>query len=415
MTSLTELEIVEQHAQEAAFLWSMRDAATGDLVYDLADLAVVDERLESHLEGLRLHGDAGWEVARGATLDGDASEAFVAVLLAIERRDMRAVAGVLDTAEGAPALRRGIAAALGWAANDEVGPVLSALLHSGCPPGLQRLGIAACAVRRRDPGQALGFALHADDARLCERALRATGELGRVDLRPEIRAALDSEHLVCRFAAAWAGALIGEPASAPVLWALAASEGPYAERAAAMAARRAPGEAPARIDAMGRAAGSLRPAVAAVAALGDPAMMPWLLEQMTDVAIARRAAHAFATITGADLAGDELAGAAPEGFRAGPNDDPDDDDVAIDPDEDLPWPDVAAIDRWWKQHRRNLRAGTRHLLGKPLAPEWLEEVLLRGSQPQRAAAAIELSLAQRRRVLFEVRARAREQRRALGR
>ena len=136
---------------------------------------------------------------------------------------------------------------------------------------------------------------------------------------------------------------------------------------------------------------------------------------MTDPTVARRAAYAFATITGANVADDELVAAPPEGFHAGPSEDPDDDDVALDPDEDLPWPDAAAIHRWWKKHRRDLRGGPRYLLGKPIAPEWLEEVLRKGAQPARAAAAIELCLAQRRRVLFEVRAKASEQRRALGR
>lgn len=415
MTSLTETEMGSTHAMEAAFLWSMRDAATRAPVYDLADLAVVDERLEANLEGLRLHGDVGWESAREGVEMGDAGEAFVATLFAMERRDLRGVAGVLDVTERRGALRKGIAAAVAWAPNELAGPVLAGLLHGGCPPEVQRIGIAASAARRRDPGQALGFALHADHPGLRERALRAAGELGRVDLRPEIRAALDSEDRRCRFAAAWAGALLGEPASTPVLWSLAAAESDCSERAAAMAARRAPGEAPARIDGLARSGRGTREAIAAAGALGDPALVPWLLEQMASPALARRAAYAFATITGVDFAALELTAEPPEGFRAGPTDDPGDEDVAIDPDGDLPWPDRLAVDRWWRLHRRELRAGTRHLLGKPIAPEWLEEVLTRAAQPARAAAAVELCLASVRRVLFEVRARAAEQRRALRR
>ncbi len=339
----------------------------------------------------------------------------MATLLGVERQDWAGVAHVLDVVERAPALRKGVAAALAWAPIDAGGRVTSALLHSGCPPGLWRIGIAASAAHRRDPGELLAFALHGNDAPLRERALRAAGELGRADLRHEIRAALDSESEAVRFAAGWAGALLGEPAAAPVLWALAAGGGPFAERAAAMAAGRSPGQAPREIAALERAAGGLRPVIAAVEALGDPARIPWLLERMAEPTIARRAAHSFATITGVDLAREDLAMAPPEGFHAGPSDDPDDDDVALDPDEDLPWPDPVAIDLWWKRHRRDHAPGTRQLLGKPITPEWLEEVLRRGSQPARATAAVELCLSQRRRVLFEVRAPAAEQRRALSR
>ena len=60
-----------------------------------------------------------------------------------------------------------------------------------------------------------------------------------------------------------------------------------------------------------------------------------------------------------------------------------------------------------------LKRGTRHLLGKPMTLEWLEHVLKAGSQPARAAAALELSLRQPRRPVFEVRAPGFLQRRAL--
>ena len=41
-------------------------------------------------------------------------------------------------------------------------------------------------------------------------------------------------------------------------------------------------------------------------------------------------------ITGVDIAYEDLEGAWPEGFVAGPTEDPEDENVAMDPDEDLP-------------------------------------------------------------------------------
>jgi hypothetical protein len=46
-------EIIDQHAEEAAFLWLRRDAAVHQPHYDIEDLAELDERVEAHLDGLR--------------------------------------------------------------------------------------------------------------------------------------------------------------------------------------------------------------------------------------------------------------------------------------------------------------------------------------------------------------------------
>ena len=44
--------IIEQHAEEAAFLWLQRDDAVRDPHYDLNDLAKLDDRVEAHIDGL---------------------------------------------------------------------------------------------------------------------------------------------------------------------------------------------------------------------------------------------------------------------------------------------------------------------------------------------------------------------------
>src|SRR5262249_2011851 len=45
---------------------------------------------------------------------------------------------------------------------------------------------------------------------------------------------------------------------------------------------------------------------------------------------------------------------------------PEDENVAINPDEDLLWPKPEAIHTWWKHHQGQFRPGTRHLFGKPM-------------------------------------------------
>lgn len=70
--------------------------------------------------------------------------------------------------------------------------------------------------------------------------------------------------------------------------------------------------------------------------VGDPNYLPWLIKQMADPALSRLAGESLSMFTGLDLAYLDLEGKQPENFEAGPTDDPEDENVAMDPDEDLP-------------------------------------------------------------------------------
>ena len=415
MTPTLEAEICEEHARQAAFLWLLRDNAARDTAYDLADLADLDDRVEAHLAGLRLAGEVGWEACVSLLADPEGGEVFGAAVIAVDRWDLRGVARVLDTFQGTTDLARGFVAALGWTPFDRVRRLLPGLLAGRCSPALHWLGISASVAHRQDPGAPLGYALLSSEPRLRARALRAAGELGRVDLLAEVRAELRSPDTACRFWAAWSSALFGEAASAQALWGFASSGGQFAERAACMAMRRMdPTVGYTWLYSLVGAARDPRVPLAAAAALGDPAIVPWLLDSLRAPETARLAAGALSLITGVDLAAEDLRGKPPEGFQSGPNDDPQDGNVAMDPDESLPWPEPDALTAWWLREASGYKRGTRYLLGKPMTPEWLEHVLRAGSQPARAAAALELSLRQPKRPLFEVRAPAFLQQSALA-
>ena len=74
-----------------------------------------------------------------------------------------------------------------------------------------------------------------------------------------------------------------------------------------------------------------------------------------------------------------------------PNDDPSDADVAMDGDENLPWPDVEKIAALWRRHGQHFLVGRRYFCGRPLSSEWLKEKYANGTQRQRHAAALELA------------------------
>ncbi len=400
--------LCDEHASEAAFLWTQRDRAVSDPCYDRRDLAALDERLEAHLDGLRFAGKMGVECATATVVDEPAAgETFVAMLVAIDLRNLRAIANILDLVGDDVGSSRGIVSALGWAPQDLFEALLPGFLAKRCPPALHRMGIAACAIRRTlPPNSMLEHALASTNAPLRARALRAVGELKNQPLIHQVRASLEDTDESCRFWAAWSGSLLGDTRAVEMLWAFANRPGDFAERAATMAACRLDARVVVNdVPALAKVDEGFRPAFAAAAALGDPVLVPWLMDRMADPVMARRAGLALSMITGVDLGSAPLEGEAPEGFAPGPNDDTADEDVSLDPDDGLPFANLDAVRAWWEQERGRFEVGNRYFLGKPVTDgQWLEDVLERGHQVARASAAIQLTLAHRRKVLPEVRA-----------
>ena len=148
--------------------------------------------------------------------------------------------------------------------------------------------------------------------------------------------------------------------------------------------------------------------------LGDVRAMPTLFQCMADNSLARVAGEAFSLITGVDLAYEDMDTDWPEGFSAGPTEDPDDESVALDPDEDLPWPDVHEVSRWWAANEHAFPGGQRYLCGRPVSDAQCRQVLRDGYQRQRMAAAYELALMNPEEPLFDCAAPAFRQRERLG-
>jgi uncharacterized protein (TIGR02270 family) len=119
-------------------------------------------------------------------------------------------------------------------------------------------------------------------------------------------------------------------------------------------------------------------------------------------------------ITGVDLAYEDLEGEWPEGFEAGPTEEPEDDNVEMDADEDLPWPAPELIRKWWDDNKDRFRPGRRYLCGAPITAEQCWNVLRTGYQRQRIAAALELALMRPDAPLFETRAPGFRQQRLLA-
>ena len=408
-------DIVAQHAEEAAFLWLLRAAAVRAPHYDLQDLADLEERVEAHLDGLRVAGEAGWPFCADGLQQEECGEVFTAAFIALDADRDDWLAPVLDTVAASPGTLDGLVSALGWVQRERLkGRVVDWLKSDD--PLRHRLGLAACTVQRVDCGGYLASSLQDADAAVRAAALRNVAGMRRRDLLPWVVAALDDEDADCRLQAAHAVTLLGESLGLARLSDVAGGPPGHAQAAALQLLLRAlpHGDAVDWVRSAHAQGLAARHVVQATGIIGDPVSVPWLIEQMATPELARVAAEAFSLITGIDPANDDLESARPEGFEAGPSEDAQDDDVALDPDEDLAWPAPDRLAQWWVDHRAAYAPGTRYLCGRPIDADGCHAVLAGGLQRQRRAAALELALLEPARPVFNTSAPARRQRELLG-
>ncbi len=386
-------------------LWVLRRLAASAAHFGLSELAKLDFRLEAHLDALRIAGEEGWRLCAEQLAISEPGEVFATAVLAFESGDPQRIELVLKAGAAEPGLDAGGISALGWLPPERAEKYARAL-GAADTAAMRRVGLAAFAVHRRYPGDALRAWLRDPDPALNARALKAVGELGRADLVQEASAAITAEAPAVRFWAAWScGLLTGSSGALSLLQCLAETTGLRRAEAVQMVARRAPpSEARAWQKKLVQRPEHIRLAISVAGHLGDPEAIPWLIDQMRLLPLARLGGEAFTFITGVDLAYRDLERKPPEDFSAGPTDDPKDENVEMDPDDNLPWPDPALVQKWWQKNCGQFQNGTRYLLGKPMSTEWLKTVLRDGRQRQRAAAALELAIRNPGQPLFNVKA-----------
>jgi len=424
-------DILEEHADEAAFLYAHRRLALGSLTLTAPDLAEFDDRLLAHLDGLLLGGEDARKLLAGDFSGSERERQFLVSWLALAGEDEGRLRAAIEAAEAAaPAAFAGAVDAWNWAGGPRAESAARALLAEPSPRR-RRLGLVALAGRRLDPGEALRPALRDDDPALRAAAAVAAGELRRLDLAGDVaRIAQDADAQAAAAAAGLAtlagGAGGAEGAAAclaagasPLLeaWGLLA---PEAARAWARGRVSAGGaDAPAALHFLGLCghledagaftwgagtddAGLRRAACLGAAALGSPAAVPWLRAALADPLAASLAGWTLRRILGdeavpamrpPDPAAPGAAGAPPGPAAAAAAEEDEADDAGpagaaagepVEPPES-PEPlaeagawDGAAFDGWWSAHGRRfrpdarLRSGAAWQAGPPRAgsPLW---------------------------------------------
>jgi len=384
--------VVSIHADECVSLFNIRRAMVNAPNITLWTLRRLDDRLAAHFEGLTVAGDQGWRCCERALETPGSGELFMATVRALTDRDSERFEKMCVLAEGGTAAHSGVVAALEWSKPGLLQGVASALLSSD--RGIRRrIGLAACAGHRVNPGQALTTAIVDEDSMLRARALSAVGELGERDLMPFCIRSINDEDGGCRCSASRSAVLLGDrDAAVKALGDLAAAVGPFAAAAFGLFLRvNGVGAGHEFLATVRQQPESERRVILGAGVVGDPKYVPWLIQRMADSKTARLAAEAFVNITGLKISqgfdtarppavemssSDELAGASGD----------------LDPDEGLPWPDVQNIARWWEKERSNFRPGERYFLGQSVTTQHCIEVLKTGYQRHRLAAAEYLCL-----------------------
>jgi len=407
--------VVSQHVSDAVVLRSTRAYLVVAPHVKLLDLSRADERLAAHLDGVAVAGAFGTQMARAELDSPDRGEVFLATIRALEERSTDHLQHLIVLAAASPDALAGLTSAFGWVSAPILRGIVRDLL-ADADPFCQRFGIAACSLHRVDLGAALAQAIVSTNASLRARALRCAGEVGRRDLLSLCVQSLNDDDAECRFLAAQASVLLGDRGNGlAMLGRIALQPGKFRVQALALALFGMDAAAAGRL--VGHIAGQREDArllIRAVGFAGDVSRIPWLIGLMADDKLARLAGESFSLITGTDLAWLELERSAPENVEPGLNDNPGDEDVAMDEDDGLPWPDQAKIQEWWVANSQRFQPGVRYFMGAQPTREHCLQVLKDGYQRQRFAAAQYLCLLRPGTSLFNCAAPAWRQQRLLA-
>lgn len=397
--------VLHQHIEDAACLRATRSSLVRAPHVKLKHLARLDDRIAAHLDGIAVAGRVGAQMSMQALDRTGRGELFTAAVGCIETHADKTLLQLIALSEAVPAARSGLHSAFGWVSASRLQETVGALLASDDPPA-QLAGLAACAQHRVDPKRALDTLIASENTAVRARALQCAGEIGRIDLLAACIAHLDDDNAACRFHAAQSALLLGDrAASLDVL-----REAAPIDAASALP----PADARALLETLAAKPNSKRLLIRAIAHAGDPRYIPWLIDLMPDDVFARIAGESFSFITGADLAWLDLERKPPERLPAGPNDDPDDPDIAMDEDDGAPWPDAEKIAQWWQANAPRFERGRRYLCGAPPSKAHCIGILKDGYQRQRMAAARHLCLLEPGSVLFNCAAPAWRQQRKLA-
>ena len=409
------IKFSEIYMDEAVFLSLVRSSALLSTNYLLGEIAELEERLDANLDGLRVFGDEGWKCCENNLDIKEAGEILTASLVALNPLNKRKLEKVFSIAGDDQILLNAIVSAFVWYSFEDVNNLLVELFASK-EISKQYVGLCAFAEHRQPPEILFSQALKTKDERLISRAIQAVAETGMRKLYPAIVPFIESDNESIAFQACWAATRFGHKEGMEKLKSFVASPLYYEKALQYVVMQKDINNTVDIIKKLLSDENTARFGVIGLGYLGNPKTIPKIIECMKTPELARISGNAFSDITGIDLVESKMDAESPVDFDAGPTDDPEDENVDMDPDEDLPWPNVELISAWWAnpQNQANFSNADRFLLGQPVSKNQYNVVLKTGNQKQRALAANCLGAYEQDKPVFNVFAPAKRQMKLLG-
>jgi uncharacterized protein (TIGR02270 family) len=388
------MDIVEEHLDEATWLWAQWERALVAPDHDLSDTAALEKRLLAHVDGLIEGGVPVIEAVLNPALDSDEPTRVSAAALALlgaappSAEMVRRMLHNPNSVQGS-AMQR----ALEVCEHEGLGKVLVPLLLRVEDPGLQATILKVLVFRDDAPTTVLTDLLARDEPQVQMTALRGLRPLPQTAPQILLSQSLSSTHPGIQAAAIEAGLTMGareawkacrqavSTNNTPsrellVLWAMGGDE-----------------------EDVGVLVEMLRVPELRANALWALGFSGWLtaaeacLLWLGDAKVSKLAGEAFSAITGLHLEGK---------YRLPPETSPEepipleqedlDADLSSRPEDDLPTPHPEAVASWWHEERKRFTRGMRYLMGHPFQGEVLCAAFERGPMRRRHVWAQELAI-----------------------
>lgn len=395
-------DITEQFVIDASFLWVLRSISVKQPHYYTHDISALEKRIDANLDGAMANHELAWDICLEDLTYEQAGEVFTAAIIAFRSRNMDKIQLIVKHAFCNEETFKGLVSAIAWLPKVLINEWLQKFLFSK-DLNHKYLAFSICSVLRKNPGNLLQELFEREDcfahSGLLSRMLRLIGELKLYAFTNHCQKLTEYESPEVQFWANWSLVMLGEQKRVLKLIPFMSGDSPFNVLAIQTVFKILPiDKARQWISQNVAQKEMLRTVIRATGALGDPHAVPWLIDKMNHFETAKIAGESFSLITGIDLERYELSIDPPEEIAVVPNDETEDDNVDLDEDENLPFPDVSKINHTWLRYRDRYKAGVRYIMGievtenNPQTVTKLTTMLEQAGQRQRASLALTLAL-----------------------
>lgn len=400
-------DIVEEHLDEAEFLWEQWEASLVAPNYAMREVEEGPEaRLMAHIDGLVVNGPLVAERLLLPTItdiDAEPTRVRAAALALLQTPGAEGFEAVFAELHSSPAQRPELARALECSELGPLRPRLESML-SAEDIDLQSTAARILAFHGEALDELVPRMLASDRAVDRMLGLRMLPRLDSASRHAmELMSALGSDDPDVRDAALTAGVRLNLPNAWRCAQALVGSADPGAGHALLLLALRGDPSDHAAILATATSLGG--PGLWALGFLGTVDAVEAAMPLLDDEAHARLAGEVLTAVTGIDLEDEKFARVPPE------------EEALLDrPEDHLPLPDALGLLMWWRKQRPRFAVDQRYIAGRPRDAATLLEALQEGPMRRRAVQllALQLESPASRRPEFEPMAPIHRQRRALA-